>query len=250
MLARAGAAAMGGARRHRSAPGFTSEGLVVDWWVEPGAVTLNDASGTERIAALVDSGPNGYDLAQATDGQRPSYDPAGVGGQPGGMFGVSRGDVLRLATGPSVAAGPLTIYAWLTASIAVSGTRYLVSSEGGLGIVPLSSTAGVGLAVIDGTATTRSFGVAAAGDQSLVFTLADGVGTASAHRNGALVGTADYSATALSGAIAMGGIHTGANTNTIAASVARVRIYTGAHDAEVRAQNLAAGAAIYGFGVP
>lgn len=233
----------------RARPEFTSDGLLIDWHVEPSKLTIVDDAGTPRISALADSGPNAVNIAQATGSRQPQYLPTGLNGRPAARILRTREDMLRVAVGPALpaSAGSLTVYVWLTTQTRDSGSRSVFGCSGnGLEIYPVSSTHGPSLG--KGTLTKFADGVdSATGNQCLVYTISST--ECKLWRNSGLIGTAaGISLLALGSAYSMGGHHSGVTGASLTADVGRIRVYAGVHDDATRAQNVAAGHALYGFG--
>lgn len=155
MLARAGAAAMLGARRHRSLSAFTPEAdpLALLWW-DPTTVSGAVSSWTDKIAGVAAS--------QATATKQPAQSSTAIGGAYPGVTGDGN-DVLEAAGAGAILSGKttLTLVCAMLDADAGSTTRFCLelttsytANDGGFA---LGTNPAVATAVFGGVRGTVNF---------------------------------------------------------------------------------------------
>lgn len=221
LLARAGAAAMQGARRSRLAYDPSSEaGIVLDMWAAAGVTEAGTG-----VSSWV-SGTGSHDYVQGTDAKRPTYEATGLGGRPCVRFVAANADALRVLSGPSEAAGDWTVVAALDVISQPGTNRYLLDFATGRLIFVLNENPATELAYFDGSFK------AAAGSQTgtAIYTWHLATTGAEMFRGTTSLGTGAYAATALGGAASIGASNA-ANNNYVDARVGRVMLFSGVDSA-------------------
>lgn len=221
LLARAGAAAMQGARRSRLAYDPSSEaGVVLDMWAAAGVTEAGTG-----VSSWV-SGTGSHDYVQTTDAKRPTYEAAGLGGQPSIRFVAANADALTVASPIVQSAGDWTLIAALDVVSQPGTFRYLLDFQTGRLIFVLNENPATDLGYYDGSFK----GAAGSQTGTRIYTWHLATTGAEMFRGNTSLGTGTYAAAALGGMSAIGAVNAG-NNNYIDARIGRMMLFSGVDSA-------------------
>lgn len=192
-------------------------GIILDMWAESGVTQAGTG-----VSSWV-SGTGGHNFIQTTDGNRPTYEAAGLGGRPSVLFVAANSDALSDATGPSASANNWTVIA-AVGVVSLPGTfRYLLDFQTGRMIVVLSENPATDIGHFDSSAFRSAPGMTTG---NAIYTWHLHTSGAEYFKGSTSLGTAAYGATALGGACGLGTNNT-ANNNWIDARIGRVMMFSG-----------------------